>query len=85
MDVREFHKEIAKLAYELFEVNGYEHGNDLAHWFEAERLVVSRHAVTEEKPKRKRAVGKPLGKKTAIAKGKGASASKPASRKKKTT
>lgn len=30
---------IAKKAYELFAKRGYQHGNDMADWLEAERLV----------------------------------------------
>jgi hypothetical protein len=35
--------EIAKVAYELFERGGKEHGKDQAHWLEAERIVKARH------------------------------------------
>jgi hypothetical protein len=86
MEIRDFQEEIARLAYELFEVNGRDHGNDLANWFEAERLVISRHSITEEeKPKGKRTVGKPPGKKTTMKKRGSIGASQPASGKKKTT
>ncbi|OPY74464.1 MAG: hypothetical protein A4E63_00709 [Syntrophorhabdus sp. PtaU1.Bin050] len=48
--------EIAKVAYELFERSGYIHGRDIEHWFEAERIVITRlHPETEEKPKKPRA------------------------------
>jgi hypothetical protein len=41
MDLNE---EIAKVAYELFERDGREHGKDQEHWIEAEKIVRSRHA-----------------------------------------
>jgi hypothetical protein len=36
--------EIAKVAYELFERDGREHGRDQEHWHEAEEIVRARHA-----------------------------------------
>lgn len=33
------HQEIAELAYLLYEQSGFQDGNDLAHWLEAERQV----------------------------------------------
>ena len=39
MDAKDLYDEIARVAYELFEKNGYTHGNDLGHWFEAEKIV----------------------------------------------
>ncbi|OPY72356.1 MAG: hypothetical protein A4E62_00891 [Syntrophorhabdus sp. PtaU1.Bin002] len=56
--------EIAKVAYELFERSGYIHGRDIEHWFEAERIVITRlESETEEKPKKPRAPRKasPIG------------------------
>ncbi|OPX93403.1 MAG: hypothetical protein A4E58_02978 [Syntrophorhabdus sp. PtaB.Bin006] len=48
--------EIAKVAYELFERSGYIHGRDIEHWFEAERIVITRlQSETEEKPKKTKA------------------------------
>ncbi|HBA53705.1 DUF2934 domain-containing protein [Syntrophorhabdus aromaticivorans] len=48
--------DIARVAYELFERSGYIHGRDLEHWFEAERIVVTRlQPEAEEKPKKPRA------------------------------
>lgn len=35
--------EIAKLAYEIFEREGRVHGRHLDHWYEAERIVISRY------------------------------------------
>ena len=34
-------EKIQRKAYELFEKRGYTHGNDLADWLEAEKLVKS--------------------------------------------
>lgn len=31
------HRRIAERAFILYQESGYEHGNDLEHWFEAER------------------------------------------------
>jgi len=39
IDQKELFEKIQKKAYELFEKRGRTHGNDLADWFEAERLV----------------------------------------------
>lgn len=33
------HRRIAERAFSLFQERGYEHGNDWAHWFEAERQI----------------------------------------------
>lgn len=35
----ELHKKIEQKAYELFEKRGCQHGNDIADWFTAEKLV----------------------------------------------
>ena len=35
------HDEIARLAYELFERSGAEHGRDLQNWLDAERQLLS--------------------------------------------
>ena len=45
----DLHEEIARIAYELFERDGSQHGKDVEHWREAERLVRARHAAEEEK------------------------------------
>lgn len=39
MDQEEINEKIRNKAYELFEKRGYSHGNDLADWLEAERLI----------------------------------------------
>ena len=36
------HKEIQKLAYEMFEKSGKVHGRELDHWLEAERIIKAR-------------------------------------------
>ncbi len=46
MDLRE---EIEKVAYELFERDGREHGRDREHWLEAESIVKARHAESAQK------------------------------------
>jgi hypothetical protein len=33
------HKEIQKLAYDIFEKSGRVHGRELDHWFEAEQII----------------------------------------------
>lgn len=38
-DDSERHRRIAERAFMLFQENGCEHGNDWAHWFEAERQI----------------------------------------------
>jgi hypothetical protein len=46
MDLRE---EIEKVAYELFERYGKEHGKDREHWLQAESIVKARHAESGQK------------------------------------
>jgi len=36
------HKEIQKLAYDIFEKSGRVHGGELDHWLEAERIIKAR-------------------------------------------
>jgi hypothetical protein len=55
------HKEIQKLAYELFEKSGRFHGRDFDHWLEAERIIrarqMDRHAADiEASASKKRAI-----------------------------
>lgn len=38
-DDSERHRRVAERAFMLFQENGCEHGNDWAHWFEAERQI----------------------------------------------
>jgi hypothetical protein len=48
----EKHKEIQKLAYEIFEKSGRVHGREIDHWLEAERIIKAReisvHAKDDE-------------------------------------
>jgi hypothetical protein len=46
MDLRD---EIEKVAYELFEKDGRQHGKDKEHWLEAERIVRERHGAEQKK------------------------------------
>ena len=55
------HKEIQRLAYELFEKGGRVHGREIDHWLEAERILrarqMDRHAVDiEAAASKKRAI-----------------------------
>ncbi len=43
----DLYEEIAKLAYEMFEREGRVHGKHLDHWFEAEKIIISRYKVQE--------------------------------------
>jgi hypothetical protein len=56
--------EIEKLAYELFERSGFVCGNDLEHWFEAERVVCTRRepAVKSKKVSVKKVASESSGK-----------------------
>lgn len=38
--IRQMHDSIARRAYDIFERGGRMHGNDLAHWFQAERELL---------------------------------------------
>ena len=42
-----FHDEIAKVAFELYERSSQVEGSDLDNWLEAERIVLARHASKE--------------------------------------
>jgi hypothetical protein len=44
----ELQKEIAQLAFELFEISGRKEGRDVANWLEAERIILSAHRQPEE-------------------------------------
>lgn len=55
------HKEIQRLAYELFEKGGRVHGREIDHWLESERIIKARqmdmHAVDiEAAASKKRAI-----------------------------
>lgn len=53
-----FHDEIAKMAYELYEKSGRIDGRDRENWVEAERMVKARHAGDDLTKKLKQIVGK---------------------------
>jgi hypothetical protein len=42
------HEEIAKVAYELFERDGRQHGLDEKHWLEAESIVSARREASRK-------------------------------------
>jgi hypothetical protein len=46
--------EMAKVAYELYEKNGYIQSRDLDHWIEAEKIVMARLAEEEKKKEEKK-------------------------------
>jgi hypothetical protein len=55
------HKEIQRLAYDLFEKSGKVHGREIEHWLEAERIIRAREmdmhaAAFEAAASKKRAV-----------------------------
>ena len=52
MDLNE---EIARVAYELFERDGRQHGKDKEHWSQAEEIVRARHAADEKKAETRKA------------------------------
>jgi hypothetical protein len=45
----ERHKEIQKLAYEIFERSGRVYGGELDHWLEAERIIKAREISVHAK------------------------------------
>lgn len=45
----ELQKEIAQLAFELYEISGRKEGRDVANWLEAERIIHSAQHQPEEK------------------------------------
>ena len=45
----DLYNDIAKVAYELYEKNGYFQNRDLDHWLEAEKIVMARLAEEEKK------------------------------------
>lgn len=74
--LKQLEEEIRQLAYELYEKSGRVHGNDLDHWLQAERIVLSRYfglreenedkpiaeGASEEKPRRRSRTGSSSGK-----------------------
>jgi hypothetical protein len=65
------HEEIAKVAHELFEKGGREHGKDREHWLEAEKIVrmshANRHSAQKVRPRSLNAPKTAGGKKTPAA------------------
>jgi hypothetical protein len=56
MSEKDLFDEIARIAYELWEKNGWIHGRDIEHWCEAEQIVISRmQPIGEEEPKKAKA------------------------------
>jgi len=49
----DLYEKIARIAYELYEKNGYIQGCDLDHWLEAEKIVMVRIAEEEKKKEEK--------------------------------
>jgi hypothetical protein len=49
MDRKVLEEEIKKVAYELYEKSGCISGRDLENWLEAERIVLSRYGLLEQK------------------------------------
>jgi hypothetical protein len=45
----DLYKEIAKVAYELYEKSGKVEGRGDDNWFEAEKIVMARHRVEEKR------------------------------------
>ncbi len=57
--MKNFHEEIAKVAYGLYEKSGKMSGHELDHWLEAERIISYWHkdqpkGQEEERPHRRR-------------------------------
>jgi len=50
----DLYEKIARIAYELYEKNGYIQGCDLDHWLEAEKIVMVRLAEEEKKKEEKK-------------------------------
>jgi hypothetical protein len=60
--------EIEKIAFELYQRDGYMHGRELDHWFEAERIFHSRHTATVIPSASKKASSSGMAKKKGAAK-----------------
>ncbi len=65
-------EEVARLAYELYEKSGWQHGRHEEHWFEAERLMTARSLKVAGRGAAKPA--KKPAKKAAVASNKGVAA-----------
>jgi hypothetical protein len=55
----DLYNEIAKVAYELYEKNGYIQSRDLDHWLEAEKIVMARLAEEKKIKSEKKPANKP--------------------------
>lgn len=78
MAQRDLFDEVARIAYELWERNGWIHGRDIEHWCEAEQIVISRiQPIEEEKPKKAKAPKKTATKAAGKAAGAASKARKP--------
>ena len=49
MDRKALEEEIRKIAYELYEKSGCIPGRDLENWLEAEKIVLSKYGLLEQK------------------------------------
>ncbi|MCC6048040.1 MAG: DUF2934 domain-containing protein [Thermodesulfobacterium sp.] len=49
MDRKALEEEIRRVAYELYEKSGCIPGRDLENWLEAERIVLSKYGLLEQK------------------------------------
>ena len=43
-ELKNFYEEVAKVAYDLFEIRGKVHGHDMADWLKAEMIVKKRYS-----------------------------------------
>ncbi|HLE16815.1 MAG TPA: DUF2934 domain-containing protein [Syntrophales bacterium] len=43
-ELKKFYDEVAKVAYDLFEIRGKVHGHDMADWLKAEIIVRKRYS-----------------------------------------
>jgi hypothetical protein len=77
----ERYDEIAKVAYELFEREGWQHGKDQEHWYEAERIVSLRYGDGQNELPVKKQKAAPTKKTTAASKTVAAKAKEPSSKK----
>ncbi|MFA5072660.1 MAG: DUF2934 domain-containing protein [Nitrospirota bacterium] len=46
-----YEEEIAKVAYDLHQKRGGQHGDDQRDWFDAEKIVMSRHQKSNQETK----------------------------------
>ncbi len=43
-ELKKFYVEVAKVAYDLFEIRGKVHGHDMADWLKAETIVKKKYS-----------------------------------------